>query len=331
MRDFTFVALTYNHEKYILEHLESIKFLIENYGQNINFEIIIADDASKDNTVLLAQKWLNMNAKLFNNSMVLCDGINKGTCKNFTSAIARISSQHCKVTAGDDIYSYENLFEAYHEMDKYHLMSGVPLNLIGNTIQPTLFNLFNLIATDCIYQSIDYSNSLKFINFFNAPNFLHNIEVLKNQTVIEFVNQFAVTEDYPFLIKASEVFKPFKYKLNLKTYVYYRRTSNSTYIMKNDLFVEDKLRLFTYLVDSETNLFRRAILLNRRFCFNLKNRYLKKMLNIGIYLYASLILLNFIKIYHFFSRNDNDVWPHQTHFNLILNSALTYNQKEMTD
>lgn len=330
MRDFTFVALTYNHEKYILEHLESIKFLIENYGQKISFEIIIADDASKDNTALLAQKWLNMNAKLFNNSMVLSDGINKGTCKNFTSAITRITSQHCKVTAGDDIYSYENLFEAYHDIDDYHLMSGVPLNLIGNVIQPSRSDLFNLIATDCIYQSVDYSDRLKFISFFNAPNFLHNIKVLKNQTITGFLNLFAVTEDFPFVIKAAEVFKPFKFKLNLKTYVYYRRTPNSTYLIKNVAFTKDKLALFTYLVENEPNAFKRIILRNRRFCFALNNRYLKKLLNISIYFYATLILLNFIKIYSPFLKNKQSTFSHQNHYDLIFKAASLLRTKLAT-
>ena len=52
MRDFTFIVITYNHEEFILEHLESIKFLINHYGHGINFTISVADDASKDNTLL---------------------------------------------------------------------------------------------------------------------------------------------------------------------------------------------------------------------------------------------------------------------------------------
>ena len=40
---FTFLALAYNHEKYIIEHLESIKYLVEKYGSGINCKIIIND------------------------------------------------------------------------------------------------------------------------------------------------------------------------------------------------------------------------------------------------------------------------------------------------
>ena len=317
MRDFTFVVLTYNHEKFILEHLESIKFLINNYGQKIRFEIIIADDASRDSTVAIANNWLKVNSNLFANIIILSDGINKGTCKNFTSAIKRITSLHCKVTAGDDIYSYENLFEAYRNIEEYHLTSGVPLNLIGNTIQSSQFDLFNLIATDCIYQSIDYSQRLKFISFFNAPNFLHNTNVLKNQKIAEFVNQFAVTEDYPFLIKAAEVYKPLRFKLHFKTYVYYRRTSNSTYLIRNDVFTKDKISLFTYLINEETNFFEKIILRNRRFCFTLKNRYLKKIFNMGLYIYSVLVLFNLFRIYHLFSKNNQSTLAHQAHYDLI--------------
>lgn len=321
MLDFTFIVLTYNHEKFILEHLESIKFLINQYGQGICFEIVIADDASKDSTVKSANEWLKANGDLFAKATVLYDGVNKGTCKNFTSAAELVTTEHCKVTAGDDVYSYENLFEAYSDIEDYHLMSGVPLNLIETFVQPSYFDLFNLIATDCMYQFFDYSDRLKFISFFNAPNFLHNVKVLKNRVVLDFVNQFSVTEDYPSLIKAAEVYKPFKFKLNFKTYVYYRRTENSTYIIKNKYFAKDKLGLFTYLIQNESSFYKRIILRNRRYCFTIRNRYLKKLLNIGVYFYGVLILINFIKIYYLFVKNKQSIDLHQQHYNLIFKLA----------
>lgn len=327
MLDFTFISLTYNHEKFIVEHLESIKFLIENHGQHISFEIIIADDASKDNTVKLANAWLKVNRNLFAKTTVISDGLNKGTCKNLTLAINKLTTHCCKVTAGDDVYSYENLFDAYQEIDKYHLISGVPLSLHGNSIHPSHSDLFNLIASDIVYRKFDYSDRLKFVNFFNAPSFIHNVELLKNQVVIDFINQFHVTEDYPLVIKASEVFRPLKFKQNLKTYVYYRRTANSTYIIKSDVFTKDKLSIFSYLIDNEANLFKRFILCNRRFCFTLKGRYLNKGLNLGVYFYGVLIFLNFVKIYHLFLNNKRLTTTHQKHYDLIFRLAQNFESK----
>lgn len=326
MFDFTFIVLTYNHEKFIIEHLESIKFLIENYGEHINCELIVADDASKDNTVKLVNAWLKINANLFVKATILSDGINKGTCKNFTSATHNLTTHYCKVTAGDDVYSYENLFDAYRDVDNYHLISGVPLSLLNGKILPSYTDLFNFIASDIVYSDFDYSERLMFVYFFNAPNFLHNVKLLKNQEISDFVNQFSVTEDYPFLIKASEVFYPLKFKQNLKTYVYYRRTSNSTYIIKNDIFTKDKVAIFSYLIDKEKNLLKRYILRSRLYCFGLKNRYLGKALNLGIYSYGTLIIANLHKIYPIFRRSKQEINAHQAHYNAIVESSKSINR-----
>ena len=48
------VVITYNSEKYILETLESIK--TQSYK---NLELIISDDCSKDDTVMICRDWLD--------------------------------------------------------------------------------------------------------------------------------------------------------------------------------------------------------------------------------------------------------------------------------
>ncbi|WP_288927434.1 glycosyltransferase, partial [uncultured Trichococcus sp.] len=61
---FTFVAITYNHEKYIIEHLESIKYQIENFSKGKQVNLVISDDGSMDNTMLYAQQWIERNKYL---------------------------------------------------------------------------------------------------------------------------------------------------------------------------------------------------------------------------------------------------------------------------
>ena len=62
---FTFVTITYNHEKYIIEHLESIRYQIENYSEGKKMNLIVSDDGSVDNTMRYAQQWVERNKNLF--------------------------------------------------------------------------------------------------------------------------------------------------------------------------------------------------------------------------------------------------------------------------
>ena len=174
MRDFTFIVITYNHEEFILEHLESIKFLISHYGHGINFTIIVADDASKDNTVKLGVDWLNYNADLFANVSVLSQKINKGTCKNLISAINKTSTRFCKITAGDDIYSFENLFECVNFDKKFGLISGFPLILKNEKLIEKKINTFLMVATQIIYESRSLITRFKHFSLNNAPNIFYN-------------------------------------------------------------------------------------------------------------------------------------------------------------
>ena len=57
-KEFTFTIVTFNQEKYVIELLESIKYQIETHGKEYKNHLIVCDDASKDDTVLLVTKWV---------------------------------------------------------------------------------------------------------------------------------------------------------------------------------------------------------------------------------------------------------------------------------
>ena len=64
VNNFSFLVFTYNHEKYIVDHLESIKYQIENYGIAIDVDLLINDDGSSDQTVHIVDSWINENQSL---------------------------------------------------------------------------------------------------------------------------------------------------------------------------------------------------------------------------------------------------------------------------
>lgn len=330
MDKFTFIVITYNHEKYILEHLESIKYQIVNFGKDIFCNIIIADDGSKDKTVELTKFWFKENSNLFNDVKIIADGLNRGTCKNLSLALTYLETDKCKLTAGDDVYSCENLFVEFDKIDSVDILSGLPLNLIDGKIVNTNFDIFNLYATNIIYKKLDYKERLKKINFFNAPSILYNSKALKNNEVINFMEQFLVTEDYPLHIKMSEIYEPLKFKQIDKVFIYYRRTTNSTYIIKNDIFSNDKIAIFEYLIHNEKSFLNKILLKNRLFCFNLSNKYLKKLLNINIYIYGLKILFNYYSINKKFKSIEINYDKYQEHYNYLRTKAISYknNYKE---
>ncbi len=324
MDKFSFIVISYNHEKYILEHLESIKYQIINFGKYISCNLIIADDGSKDKTVELCKFWLDKNANLFNKINIIADGVNRGTCKNLSLALKYLETDKCKLTAGDDVYSCENLFVEFDKINDVDILSGLPINFIDGKIIDSTFDIFNLYATNIIYKNSNYNDRLKRINFFNAPSIVYNVNALKNNEVINFMEKFLVTEDYPLHIKMSEIYSPLKFKQIDKIFIYYRRTNNSTYIIKNDVFSNDKIAIFKYLINNEKKFFNKIFLKNRLFCFNLSNRYLKKLLNLNIYIYGIQILFNFYSIYKKFKSIDIDYDKYQKHYDLLSSNASLY-------
>ena len=327
INNFTFVVLTYNHSNYILEHLESIKYLIENFGNGISVGIIIADDGSLDNTVPLAQYWLKKNSYLFNIIRVISDGVNRGTCKNLTRALENLETDYCKITAGDDVYSCENLFIEVEKINNNHILSGLPLNLVNGTIMPNRFDLFNLFASNIIYKKSQFITRLKRINFFNTPNIIYSTYALTNKEITTFVDRFSVTEDYPLKIKMAQIYRPLKYVQIENTLVYYRRTANSTYIVKKSLFSKDKLDIINYLIISERNIIDKLLLRNRLFCYKLENKYLKRILNMSVYLYGFNILRNILSILSEVNKFDaqiNKLHKYQAHYEFIVARAKNY-------
>ena len=58
MNGFTFVAFTYNQEKYIIQHLESIRYQIENFGKDTDCYFLLCVIAQLIKLCNLCKKWI---------------------------------------------------------------------------------------------------------------------------------------------------------------------------------------------------------------------------------------------------------------------------------
>jgi glycosyltransferase involved in cell wall biosynthesis len=114
----TAIALCYNHERFILECLESIKA-----QQYPNLQLIITDDASKDASAELIRKWVAENASL--HPTFIHNAQNQGVCKALNSALAAARGKYIAMTATDDVWVPGRLGQQVPVMEKLPEEIGV--------------------------------------------------------------------------------------------------------------------------------------------------------------------------------------------------------------
>lgn len=314
---FAFIVLTYNHQDYILEHLESIKYLVKQYGKNIDIDLLINDDGSKDKTKKLVDNWLRLNGGYFRSTKAIFNLKNIGTCESLDNLLSHINAEECKITAGDDVYSFENIFLASKFNPNDSIISGRPLLLIKENLLINRLSSILATASNIIYKNKKLIQRFKHLSFNNAPNMIYSTNALLNPAVREYLRKFKVTEDWPIQIKISQQFPEMQLRQIDKILVYYRRTTGSTYLIDNQRFNKDKIQIYNDLINMEKKWIERIRLQNRKFCYESKNRMVNKILNIDFYLFSFSFLLNIITIISNEIKINYQIKNHQTHYREI--------------
>ncbi|MEN9659562.1 MAG: hypothetical protein RL571_3027 [Pseudomonadota bacterium] len=319
---FAFLVVTYNHQDYILEHLESIKFLVQTYGAGIEVDLIISDDCSRDQTQFLVDQWLERNIGLFRHVNTLYNSKNIGTCKSVNNMLSHMLADRCKLTAGDDVYSFENIFELTQHGSDVAMVSGRALYLLGDDLKLDRVSNILLTTTQLIYQNNTLLHRFKHFSYNNAPNLFYASECLMHTKVRLYLQQFDVVEDWPLQVAMAREFPQHRLELLDKVLVYYRRTAGSTYIVANQRFVKDKIQMYDELIKNETNIIERLRLSSRRFCFKSQNRWVNKFTNLDMYFFLTSFALKFFSIIKQESAVNLFVNQHQQHYAYIRSEAL---------
>lgn len=314
---FSFLVLAFNHEDYIIEHLESIKFLVKKYAKKIKVKLVVNDDCSNDNTVILIEKWLLFNEDIFFSVIRIYNSHNLGTCKSLINMLEQVDTAHVKITAGDDVYSYENIFALSERMKRGEIASGFPLNLKDSVISENVLDIMMIISSYYVYESKELIKRFKFPSNNNAPNITYDVKALKSNSVIKYLEKFDVIEDWPIQIAIAKNIDNSSFALVDKVYTYYRRTSGSTYIVAGSRFKNDKIRIYKDLILDETSLINRFVIKNRLFCFNLSNNLIRKSLNLSLYIYICQCMSNICKINLHYKNLDLNNEQHSIHYEKI--------------
>ncbi len=100
-RPVTVIALCYNHERFVIECLESIR------AQTFqDFELIITDDCSRDSSPELITNWLAQNRP---DGIFIRHDENRGLCRTLNEAISHSHGEFLSMIATDDAWEPDKI------------------------------------------------------------------------------------------------------------------------------------------------------------------------------------------------------------------------------
>lgn len=113
MKELVSIAMaTYNGEKYLQEQLDSI------YAQTYkNFEVIVVDDVSTDDTVLILEEYKREYGLIY-----FLNDTNLGVTKNFEKAISLCKGEYIALVDQDDIWLPHKIDVLYNNIGEYSLI-----------------------------------------------------------------------------------------------------------------------------------------------------------------------------------------------------------------
>ena len=193
MKEFTFGVLCYNQENFILEHLESIRYQIENYGKGYEINLVIADDCSTDSTVVVAKKWVSKYRKLFKDVDILVPEKNQGIVKNEIALLKSIKTNNFKTLAGDDLYYKNNVIQCNEDCDI--TITKVARFNNGKIVDCSEDSIFKQILHSD-YPAMLVSECLKYSNCLEAPGVFYNQNLLTDE-LFDILNEYSWIEDVP--------------------------------------------------------------------------------------------------------------------------------------
>ncbi len=197
------VMPAYNAEKTIEKAIRSI--LDQTFS---DFELIILDDYSKDDTYNIAKKFeTDQRVTVFQNNPNL--GFNGGG--NYSKALSLGSGQFHAIFHADDVY-YNNILQEQINLFNEHPDAGAVLTngiwideqdkYIKNAPIPMEFNSHDIVKLD-FFKAVKLL--LKNYNFFIAPSALIRMSVVKNQVkYFDYIN-YRASGDLDMWLRILEV------------------------------------------------------------------------------------------------------------------------------
>ena len=256
-----FITISYNQERYIIEHLESIKFQITHYANRCEVNYRLFDDCSTDLTVTLARQWLEENSQLFSSIDIVENSTNLGLNQNYLQAVRSAESRPFKCLAADDLYNWHNVFDVAEAGD----VCFTPVIRFSENIAPYFIPTVEYLYYGCHKYGARHflEKRLAYAASIETPGAFFPKEFFQHKALIDEVGRYKCIEDLPiwkWLFFSSEG-KKYEIRYDPKPLILYRVGSGVTSKSNsaNSIFNSERLR-----AESELHVKRNArpILLN---------------------------------------------------------------------
>ncbi len=259
MKEFTFGICTYNSSDFILETLESVKYQVKNYGNNICTNLVLTDDSSSDNTVNIVEEWLNYNGNLFNHVTFLKHEKNKGIAHNYVELLRNIYTEYFIKIDGDDLLASGNIYEKCFDVDKNECKVYFPMRYNEKTgIYYTENDRDNMIYYS--NRKHDNMHDLRLIETLK-PFITPEIVITRSNFTdecLKFVEKFTQFEDDPSIWFIFRTNRNIKLSFSMEPIVLYRvhnkSLSNGGESIHQIHFLDDLCKFKKIMLKTEKNI-----------------------------------------------------------------------------
>lgn len=192
--------VTYNSSEFIIETLDSVK---NQHYQNI--ELIISDDCSSDNTVVLCSDWIKDNSTRFVNCKLITSTRNTGVAANCNRALDAVSGEWYKMLDGDDVLCPNCILDFVHYINEHPerlcIASGV--NTYQDSIDDNHIIQKEVGFNDGFYD-LDKDSQLRSLA---KGNGIVSSSIILNTRFLKEIGGFEIKyfyEDYPLFLNVLE-------------------------------------------------------------------------------------------------------------------------------
>ncbi|MBJ6141834.1 glycosyltransferase [Hymenobacter sp. BT559] len=222
---------SYNNSAYIVETLDSIR--LQTYS---NWELIVVDDASTDNSITLISNWFKAHPEV--NGCLLVNDHNRGICHTFNRFLTQARGQYISIIGSDDLFLPSKLTTQVALLEAAPATVGVvfsdlsKIDAAGNVIIPSVYDTGQI-------RPFSGNVWLEMLN----TNFLGAMTVLIRRRCIDQIGLFdenLAYEDWDMWLRISREFD-FLYQPEITCH--YRVHGNSVLHRRRATIIDSSLRL----------------------------------------------------------------------------------------